>query len=86
MGLKLTLMESPVVSGLLSYRQLCVTAKQEEKQLMELKRRRQHQERQVRNQNMRYMSNNQLAVQSNKDSASMATASGRPPRECYVAM
>ena len=83
-GLKLTLMESPAVSGSSSYRQLCVAAKQEEKRLMELKRRRQHQERQVRNQDMRYMSNNQLAVQSSKDSASMATSSGRPPRECYV--
>ena len=29
-GLKLTLMESPAVSGSLSYKQLCITAKQEE--------------------------------------------------------
>ena len=30
-GLKLTFMESPVVSGSLLYKQLCVAAKQEEK-------------------------------------------------------
>ena len=36
-GLKLTLMESPAVSGSLTYKQLCVAAKQEEKRLIEAK-------------------------------------------------
>jgi len=38
-GLKLILMESPAVSGSLSYTQLCAAAEQEEKRLLELKRR-----------------------------------------------
>ena len=46
-GLKLTLMESPAVSRSLTFKQLCVAAKQEEKRLMELKWGRQHLERQA---------------------------------------
>lgn len=80
-GLKLTLMESPAVSRSLTYKQLCVAAKQEEKMLMELKRRRQHQERQAKSQDMRNMTNNHPADQSYKDSGNTDT---RPPRECYV--
>lgn len=83
-GLKLILMESPAVSGSLTYKQLCVAAKQEEKRLMELKWRRQHLERQVRHQEARYTSNSQSAAQSSKDSGNLDTLSGKPPRECYV--
>jgi len=36
-GLKPTLMESPAVSGSLSYQQLCITAKEEEQHLVKLK-------------------------------------------------
>ena len=52
-GLKLTLIESPVFSGSTSYKQLCVTAKQEEKRRTELRRLKQQQERQGRTQNSR---------------------------------
>ena len=83
-GLKLALMECPAVSGSLSYKQLCVAAKQEENRLIELKRRRLHQERQVRNLEVRYMSHRQPVVQSGEDSDSTDTSSGKPPRECYV--
>ena len=83
-GLKLALMECPAVSGSLSYKQLCVAVKQEEKRLIELKQRRLHQERQVRNLEVRYMFHRQLVVQSGKDSDSTDTSSGKPPHECYV--
>ena len=73
-----------IVSGSPSYKQLCVAAKQEEKRLIELKRWRLHQERQVRNPEVRYMSHRQLVVQSGKDSDSTDTSSGKPPHECYV--
>ena len=78
-GLKLALMECPAVSGSLSYKQLCVAAKQEENRLIELKRRRLHQERQVRNLEVRYMSHRQPVVQSGEDSDSTDTSSGKPP-------
>ena len=48
-GLKLSLMESPVVSGSLSYKQFCVAAKQEEQWLVELRRHRQYFERTAKN-------------------------------------
>lgn len=48
-GLKLALMESPAVSGSLSYKQLCIAAKQEEQRLVELKRCRQYHERTTKN-------------------------------------
>jgi len=38
-GLKYSLMKSPAVSGAQTYKQLCLSAKQEEKRVMELKRR-----------------------------------------------
>ena len=65
-GLKLILMESPAVSGSLSYKQLCAAGKQEEKRLLELKRRRQHQERQTRHLEQRYLLDTQPAAQSGK--------------------
>ena len=83
-GLKLTLMESPAVSGTLTYKQLCVAAKQEEKRLIELKRRRLHQERQGRYQEARYTPNSRSAVQSRADGGKSDISPGKPPRECYV--
>jgi len=47
-GLKLTLIESPAVSGSTSYKQLCIIAKQEDKRQRELRHLRQQQERQGR--------------------------------------
>lgn len=44
-GLKLSLMESPVVYRSLSYKQLCVAAKQEEQPIAELRRCRQYHEK-----------------------------------------
>ena len=55
-GLKLTLIESPAVSGSTSYKQLCITATQKEKRQRELRRLRQQQERQGRTQNSRQIS------------------------------
>jgi len=52
-GLKLSIMESPAVSGSLSYKPLCVAAKQEEKHLSGLRRRKQ-QDKQARNYEVRY--------------------------------
>ena len=52
-GLKLTLIKSPAVSGSMSYKQLCITAKQEEKRQRELRRLRQQQDRQTRTQSPR---------------------------------
>ena len=49
-----------------------------------LKQRRLHQEKQVRNLEVRYMSHRQPVVQSGKDSDSTDTSSGKPPCECYV--
>ena len=72
------------MSGSLSYKQLCVAAKQEKKRLIELKWQRLHQERQVTNLEVRHMSHRQMVVQSGKDSDSTDTSSGKPPRECYV--
>ena len=76
-GLKLILMESPAVSGSQTYKQLCVAAKQEEKRLMELKRCKQHLERQVRHQAARY-------TPSSNDGSKLDSLTGNPPRECYV--
>ena len=55
-GLKLTLIESPAVSGSTSYKQLCITAKQEKKRQRELRRLRQQQDRQIRTQSSRQVS------------------------------
>ena len=76
-GLKLMLMESPAVSGSLTYKQLCVAAKQEEKRLLELKRRRQHLERQVRYPAARH-------TPSSNDGSKSDSSTGKPPRECYI--
>ena len=70
-------MESPAVSGSLTYKQLCVAAKQEEKRLMKLKRHKQHLERQVRHQAARY-------TPSSNDGSKLDSLTGKPPRECYV--
>ena len=70
-------MESPAVSGSQTYKQLCVAAKQEEKRLMELKRCKQHLERQVRHQAARY-------TPSSNDGSKLDSLTGKPPRECYV--
>ena len=78
-GLKLTLMESPAVSGSLTYKQLCVAAKQEEKRLIELKWRRLHQGRQGRYQEARYTSNSRSAVQSRADGGKSDISPGKPP-------
>jgi len=77
-GLKLTLIESPAVPGSTSYKQLCVTAKQEEKRQRELRRLRQQQERQGRTQNSRQISG---YCNSSRPTNSVDT---RPPCECYV--
>ena len=73
-GLKLTLIESPAVSGSTSYKQLCVSAKQEEKRQSELRRLRQQQERQSRT---RTPGKVQVTALPNP-------TEHRPPRECYV--
>ena len=70
-------MESPAVSGSLTYKHLCVAAKQEEKRLMKLKRCKQHLERQVRHQAARY-------TPSSNDGSKLDSLIGKPPRECYV--
>ena len=70
-------MESPAISGSLTYKQLCVGAKQEEKRLMELKRWKQHLERQVRHQAARY-------TPSSNDGSKLDSLTGKPPCECYV--
>ena len=77
-------MESPAVSSSLSYKQLCIAAKQEEKRLLELKRRRQHQERQVRNVDQRYLPDIQSAAQSGKSGNTMNSPTNRPSWDCYV--
>ena len=63
---------------------MCVAAKQEEKRLIELKRRRLHQERQDRYQEARYTSNSRSTVQSRADAGKSDISPGKPPRECYV--
>ena len=83
-GLKLILMESPAVSGSLSYKQLCAAGKQEEKRLLELKRRRQHQERQTRHLEQRYSLDTQSAVQSGKRDTTPHSSTTKPSRDCYV--
>ena len=77
-GLKLTLIESPAVSGSTSYKQLCVSAKQEEKRQSELRRLRQQQERQSRTQNSRQ------SPAHRPPSRPTNPTEHRPPRECYV--
>ena len=77
-GLKLTLIESPAVSGSTSYKQLCVSAKQEEKRQSELRRLRQQQERQSRTQNSRQSPGHR------PPSRPTNPTEHRPPRECYV--
>ena len=71
------LMESPAVSGSLTYKQLCVAAKQEEKRLLELKRSRQHLERQVRYPAARH-------TPSSNNGSKSDSSTGKPPRECYI--
>ena len=83
-GLKLILMESPAVSDSLSYKQLCTAAKQEEKQLLELKWWRQHQERKVRNLDQRYLPDIQSAAQSDKSGNTMNSPTNKPSWDCYV--
>ena len=77
-------MESPAVSGSLLYKQLCAAAKQEEKRLLELKRRRQHQERQTRHLEQRYSLDSQSAAQSGKSNTIPHSSTTKPYRDCYV--
>ena len=70
-------MESPAVSRSLTYKQLCVAAKQEEKRLMELKQHKQHLERQVTHQAAKY-------TPSSNDGSKLDSLTGKPPHECYV--
>ena len=72
------------MSGSLSYNQLCAAAKQEEKRLVELKRRRQHQERQVRNLEPRYLPDSQSVTQSGKSGNITTFPMNRPSCDCYV--
>ena len=76
-GLKLILMESPAVSGSLTYKQLCVAAKLEENRLMEIKQCKQYLERQVRHQAARH-------TPSSNDGSKLDSLTGKPPCECYV--
>ena len=84
-GLKLTLMESPAVSGSLSHKQLCIAAKQEEQQLVGLKRRRQYSERTARNgERGQLFSHNFNKRHSNTTSDSVEQTEQQPARKCYV--
>ena len=79
-GLKLILIESPAVSGPVSYKQLCITAKQEEKRQIELKRIKQQQDKQFKAQSSRQVSGNRSSSQP----ISNSSADPRPPSECYI--
>ena len=77
-------MESPAVSGSLSYKQLCAAGKQEEKRLLELKRRQQHQECQTKHLEQRYSLDTQSAAQSGKSDTTPHSSTTKPSRDCYV--
>jgi len=72
------LIGSPAVSRSTSYKQLCITAKQEEKRQRELRRLQQQQDRQPRTQSSR-------KVSGYRPSSKPANfADSRSPCECYV--
>ena len=81
-GLKLSIMESPAVSESLSYKPLCVAAKQEEKRLSDLRRRKQL-DKQARNYEVRYPSNSRQVSQSTSG-VSTEQFMVRPSRDCYI--
>ena len=83
-GLKLTLMESPAVSGSLSYRQLCTAAKQEEQRLLELKRHRQFRERTTKNSERGQFNSQHFKTSHPITANDLVEQTEKPARKCYV--
>ena len=82
-GLRLSIVRSPSVSGALSYKELCMAAKHEEKRLAEVKKR---QDNEKSFTNTKYRSDRQVSGSgaSRNSSVSSSQAVSKDVRRCYI--
>ena len=82
-GLRLSIVRSPSVSGALSYKELCMAAKHEEKRLAEVKK---CQDNEKNSSNTKYRSNRQVSESgtSGTGNGNNSQAGGKGTRRCYL--
>ena len=79
-GLRLSIVRSPSVSGALSYKELCMAAKHEEKRLAEVKKWQDNEN----SSNTRYRSDRQASESSISRTCNNSQAGGKDTRRCYL--